>query len=56
MFGPRNSVVRTLLGEDISLDEFLTDQSELVDSSFFEWHDVPEGWVDQVHDYVHVDP
>jgi len=54
MIGPRDSVVRMMLGEDVSLDELLRDQSEFVDTDSWPWYDSPpEFWTDKIHDYVH---
>ncbi|WPH57832.1 hypothetical protein [Mycobacterium phage WXIN] len=50
MVGPRNSVVRTLMGEEVPLEEWVTDQSDFVDSRYLTWEDVPEMWIDQVRD------
>lgn len=48
MFGPRNSVVRTLMGEAVTMDELLCDQSPFVDSSMLSYWDTPELWVDKL--------
>lgn len=61
MIGPRDSVVRTMLGEDVPLDEWLRDLSDFVDSAH--WHQrlqrggnlidlPPEFWIDRVRDAV----
>ncbi len=56
MVGPRNSVVRTLLGEDVPLGEFLQDESEFIDTDSFAampWYDrPPEFWAHHVRDHV----
>lgn len=52
MIGPRNSIVRTLMGEEVPLEEWITDQSPFVNSDWLYWHEMPEVWIDQVHDYV----
>lgn len=56
MIGPRDSVVRIMLGEDVPLDDMLTDQSEFVDSDMWlhmPWHEgPPEFWIDKIHDFV----
>lgn len=52
MFGPRNSVVRILNGEDVSIAEMVLDRSEFVDARFLYFHEMPELWVDNVHDHV----
>lgn len=56
MVGPRNSVVRILLGEHVPLDELLVDESEFIDSDAVRrlpWYDrPPEFWADKLHDYV----
>ena len=50
MIGPRNSVVRTLLGEEVPLDDLLTDQSEFIDTEACRWDDLPELWVDRLYE------
>lgn len=60
MIGPRDSIVRIFMGEDVSLDELLCDHSDFVDSD--EWYRSlaagrlyelpPEFWTDKVHDFV----
>lgn len=55
MIGPRDSVVRMLRGEDVSLDEILTDRSEFIDSDTIPFLELGELWIDQIHDYVHID-
>ena len=56
MIGPRDSVIRILLGEDVPMDDILRDQSEFVDSDSFArmpWYDrPPELWADKVRDAV----
>lgn len=52
MIGPRNSIIRTLMGEEVPLDEWVRDQSEFVDSTTMYWNDYPELWIDRVHDSV----
>jgi hypothetical protein len=56
VIGPRNSVVRILLGEHIPLGELLADESEFVDTDTFRrmpWYDrPPEFWADKIHDFV----
>ena len=56
MIGPRNVVVREMLGEHVPLSEWLMDQSPFIDSDSLTRRDVlesyPEFWADQVHDYI----
>lgn len=52
MIGPRNSIVRTLMGEEVTTEEWVADQSEFVDSRSVYFDELPELWVDKVHDYV----
>lgn len=52
MIGPRDSVVRTLLGEDVPLDELLRDESPFIDTNRMPWYELPELRVDLLHDYV----
>lgn len=56
MIGPRDSVVRTMLGEDVPLEEWLMDLSDFVDSAHWRRGDLanlpPEFWVEKVHEYV----
>lgn len=54
MIGPRNSVVRTLMGEEVPMEDWVTDQSEFVDARFIYFHEMPELWVDRIHDHVEV--
>lgn len=51
MIGPRDSVIRWLRGEPVPLEDMFLDHSEFVDSSPLEWFDIPECWVDKIHDY-----
>ena len=55
MIGPRNSVIKELLGEYVPLEEMLMDQSEFIDSDEFRWlpwyERPPEFWADLVHDF-----
>jgi len=51
MIGPRYSVVRELMGETVSLEEILTDQSEFIDTDTCTWRDLPELWIDRLHDF-----
>jgi hypothetical protein len=56
MIGPRNTVVRTMLGEDVPLEEVLVDESEWVNSDIWlhmPWHESPpEFWAHLVRDHV----
>lgn len=56
MIGPRNTVIRILKGEDVPMDEYLTDTSEFVDSRFWDvmpWYErPPELWAHLLHDAV----
>jgi hypothetical protein len=52
VLGPRKSAIRCLLGETVTVGEFVTDLSEYglwSDAGPLE-HRPPEFWVDQVHD------
>ena len=51
VFGPRNSVVRHLLGETVSEEDSLLDHSEWVIASHTS--DFPEVWSSMIHDYVY---
>lgn len=55
MIGPRNCVVREMLGETVPLEDWLTDQSEFIDGGTLRRQDVPEVWAHLIHDYVHVE-
>lgn len=52
MLGPRNSIVRILRGEDVSIDEMVRDHSEFIDARYAYFWELSELWVDDVHDYV----
>jgi len=49
MIGPRNSVVAHLRGEPCNA---ILDDSEWVNSACLYWHELPEVWIDKIHDYV----
>lgn len=57
MIGPRDSVVRMMLGEDVPLDDLLRDQSEFVSSDSWlhcKWYESPpEFWAHKVRDFVY---
>lgn len=53
MLGPRNSVVRLLRGEEVTSEDWVTDQSEFIDSRWLYFNELPELWIDKIHDYVH---
>lgn len=55
MIGPRNTVIRTLMGEDVPLEDWLSDSSEFVDSDLMTWRDTPEMWVDRLYEGVYED-
>lgn len=40
-----------MMGETVSLEEILTDQSEFIDTDLCTWRDLPELWIDQLHDF-----
>jgi hypothetical protein len=52
MIGPRNSVVAILRGEREQNDYDLFDQSEWINSDILYWWELPELWVDKIHDFV----
>jgi hypothetical protein len=50
MIGPRNSVVRTLMGEMVPVDEILCDASPWINSAWLRRQDCPELWVDKLYE------
>jgi hypothetical protein len=50
MIGPRNSVVRALMGEMVPVDEILCDMSSFVNSAWLTFQDLPELWVDKLYE------
>lgn len=56
MIGPRDSMVREALGESVSLDELLRDQSEFISTDAWfhcPWYELPpEFWAGNIHDAV----
>lgn len=49
VIGPRNSVVAHLQGLAYDL---LRDTSPFITTGWMEWRDLPELWIDRIHDYV----
>jgi len=49
MIGPRNSVVAHLRGEPYNV---ILDDSEWINSACLYWHELPEVWIDKIHDFV----
>lgn len=52
MFGPRDSLIRILKGEDVPIEEMVLDHSPFVDARRLYFCDFPELWIDNVHDHV----
>jgi len=47
--GPRNSVVAAIQGRTY---DALRDTSEWINANWMGWRDLPEMWVDRIHDFV----
>lgn len=52
LIGPRDSIVRTLKGEDVPISDWVADRSEFVDARDVYFHEMPELWVNNIHDSV----
>lgn len=49
MIGPRNSVIAALQGLPY---DWLRDTSPFINTRWMRWEELPELWVDKIHDHV----
>ncbi|WP_157836717.1 hypothetical protein [Mycolicibacterium phlei] len=52
MIGPRDSIIRMLHGEELTVEEIVRDHSPFVDSDDLYWNEFSHLWVDKIHDHV----
>lgn len=55
MIGPRNTVVRALAGEMVTMDDVVRDHSPFIDSRMLSYWDTPELWIEKIYEGYYED-